>query len=359
MSSLLRKSKPSRRAFLAAGILAAVPALSGRSSAVAAEEKKLRVFNWDNYVGSTTLSDFTAATGIEVTMDIYGDDNEIIQRMNDGTSNYDVVVPSSDVLEQLIEAGQVLPLDHSRLPNLANVDKSLLDAAFDRGRKYAIPYTWGTIGIGYRKSVFSAPPDSWKLLYESSEFANRITLMDDSYNALGCGLKYLGYSFNSVEPDELKEVQDLLVRQKKNLKAFAPTEGQDYLLAGETVVCQEWNGDIAEAMRKDNDISYSIPAEGSVIWQDVMAIPLNAPHPVNAHVFLNFVLDAENGKHIAETIQYATPNAAARALMDPAYVENPAIFPPGEIIAKCEPGLYLGEEGNKLREDIWAQIKAT
>lgn len=348
----------SRRSFLAAGVSMAALPIVGRRPASAAEEKKLTIFNWDNYIGRTTLADFTAATGIEVTMDIYGDDNDILERLKDGTSTYDIVVPSSDVLERLMETGQVLPLDHSKIPNLSNVDKSLLDAAFDRGRRYGIPYTWGTIGIGYRKSMLGNPPDSWKILYDSDELANKLTLLDDSYNALGCGLKYLGYSFNSVEPDELRQARDLLIRQKKNIKAFALTEGQDYLLAGETVACQEWNGDIAEVMDKDSDISYAIPSEGSVIWQDVMAIPANAPHPGNAHAFLNFVLDAEVGKHIAETIRYATPNAAARALMDSSYVNNPAIFPSGEVIAKCEPGLYLGEEGDSLRQAIWDEIKA-
>jgi spermidine/putrescine transport system substrate-binding protein len=111
-------------------------------------------------------------------------------------------------------------------------------------------------------------------------------------------------------------------------------------------------------MAEDADLAYAVPTEGSLLWQDTMAIPVGAPHPKNAHAFLNFVLDAEAGKHIAETIQYATANAAARALMDESYTGNTAIFPPPEVVAKCEPGLYLGEEATKVRDETWTRIQA-
>jgi spermidine/putrescine transport system substrate-binding protein len=111
-------------------------------------------------------------------------------------------------------------------------------------------------------------------------------------------------------------------------------------------------------MAEDADIAYAVPTEGSLVWQDTMAIPTGAPHPENAHAFLNFVLDAKAGAHIADTIKYATANAAAKAIMDKSYTENPSIFPPAEIVAKCEPSLYLGEEATKVRDEIWTRIQA-
>ncbi|MBM3520641.1 MAG: spermidine/putrescine ABC transporter substrate-binding protein, partial [Alphaproteobacteria bacterium] len=175
---------------------------------------------------------------------------------------------------------------------------------------------------------------------------------------LGCALKYLGFSYNSTNTDELKKVEDLLIAQKKNIKVFADDNGQDLLASGEVVMCQEWNGDIVQVMAEDEDLGYAVPTEGSLVWQDTMAIPAGAPHPENAHAFLNYILDGEAGKHIAATIQYATANEAARNLMDDAYKSNPAIFPPDEIIAKCESAAYLGEEATKVRDETWTRIQA-
>ena len=120
----------------------------------------------------------------------------------------------------------------------------------------------------------------------------------------------------------------------------------------------EWNGDILQVMKEDDDLAYTVPTEGGLLWQDTMAIPKGAPHPENAHAFMNFILDAEVGAKIAETIQYATANAAAKAKMPAEYRENPAIFPTEEVVAKCESAIYVGEEGTKMRDEAWTRIQA-
>ncbi len=120
----------------------------------------------------------------------------------------------------------------------------------------------------------------------------------------------------------------------------------------------EWNGDIAQVIAEDADLNYIVPKEGGNIWEDTWAIPVGAPHPENAHAFLNFVLDADNGQKIATAIQYATPNGAAKAKMDAAYTGNPAIYPPAELLAKCEPTVYVGEEAVKARDEVWTAIQA-
>jgi len=218
---------------------------------------------------------------------------------------------------------------------------------------------WGTIGIGYRKSAVSGGViDSWKVLFESDELAGKISLLGDAQNVLGCALKYLGFSFNSTNQAELDKVKDLLIAQKKNIKVFADDNGQDLLASGEVAACQEWNGDIAQVMNEDPDLTYVVPKEGANVWEEAWCIPAGAPHPENAHAFLNFVLDAEAGKNIATTIQYATPNAAAKALMPPEYTNNIAIYPPAEIVAKCEPNIYLGEEAARARDEVWTAIQA-
>jgi spermidine/putrescine transport system substrate-binding protein len=175
---------------------------------------------------------------------------------------------------------------------------------------------------------------------------------------LGCGLKYLGYSFNSVDPAELKKVEELLIAQKKSIKVFAPDNGQDLLASGEVVACQEWSGDITQVMKEDKDLSYVIPKEGSNVWTDNWALAKDAPHPEAAHAFMNFILDGENGMKATTTVQYGTPNLAAKKLMPEDYASNPAIYPPKELLAKCEPTKYVGEEATKLRDEVWTKIQA-
>ena len=358
MSTYRPKFRPSRRSLLkGAGAFAAGLTFLPRFS-LADEEKKLNFYNWDTYIGEHSLADFQAATGIEVKMDLFADNDELFAKLKGGNPGYDVIVPTNDNLERMIKAGMVIELDHSKIPNFANIDKPFQDAAFDPGRKFSLPYMWGTLGIGYRKSKIEEPVDSWKMLLDSDKYAGKISVLGDASNVIGCTLKYLGFSFNSTSAGELKKVEDLLTAQKKNIKVFAPDNGQDLLASGEVDACMEYNGDIIQVMAEDEDLAFALPTEGSLLWQDTLAIPTGAPHPMNAHAFLNFIFDPQAGKHIAETIQYATPNAAAKALMDASYTGNGAIFPPAEIVAKCEPALYLGEEATKVRDEMWTRIKA-
>jgi len=358
MTTFRPRFSPTRRSVLKGAGIAAVGLTILPRFTLADEEKKLNFYNWDTYIGESTLADFEAATGIETKMDLFADNDELFAKLKGGNPGYDVIVPTNDNLERMIKANMVMPIDHAKIPNMANIDTPFQDAAFDPGRKYSIPYMWGTLGVGYRKSTVGGVVDSWKILLDSDQLAGKISLLGDAANVLGPALKYLGYSYNSTNLDELKKVEELLIRQKKNVKVFADDNGQDLLASGEVDACMEWNGDIIQVMAEDSDLAYSVPTEGSLLWQDTMAIPVGAPHPGNAHLFLDFVLGPEAGKIIATTIQYATANAAAKKLMDKAYIENPAIFPPPEVIAKCEPALYLGEEATKVRDEIWTRIQA-
>lgn len=357
MSGYIPRFRPNRRS-----VLKGTAAIAGLTFlprfTLAAEEKKLNFYNWDTYIGENTLADFNAATGIEVKMDLFADNDELFAKLKGGNPGYDVIVPTNDMLERMIKASMVIPLDHAKIPNMANIDKNFLEAAFDPGRKYSLPYMWGTLGIGYRKSKIEGEVDSWNLILDSDKYSGKISLLGDAQNVIGPALKYLGYSYNSTNAEELKKAEDLLIAQKKHVKVFADDNGQDLLASGEVDICQEWNGDIVQVMAEDEDLNYIVPKEGSLLWQDTLAIPAGAPHPENAHAFLNFIFDAEAGKHIAETIQFATANAAARNLANDEYKSNPAIFPPDGIIAKCEPALYLGEEATKVRDEIWTRIQA-
>lgn len=348
----------SRRSFLAGTGAVAAGLSFGPKFAFGAEEPELNFYNWDTYIGETTLDDFKEVSGIDVTMDLYADNDELFAKLKEGNPGYDVIVPTNDFVERMISANMLLPLDHGLIPNIKNINPVFMDADFDPGRKYSLPYMWGTQGIGYRKSRVSSPPDSWKVLLESDEYSGRIALLSEATSILGVALKYLGYSYNSKNPAEIKEAEQLLTRQKPHIKVFADDNGQDLLLSGEVDLTMEWNGDILQVMEEDDDISYVVPKEGSLLWQDCLCIPSGAPHRENAHKFINFILDAEAGAKIAEFIYYATPNAAARELLPDEYNKNPAIFPDQETLARCEPAIYLGEDVQRLYDEAWTRILA-
>jgi spermidine/putrescine transport system substrate-binding protein len=348
----------SRRSFLAGTGAAAAGLTILPKKGWSAEEAKLNFYNWDTYIGETTLDDFKAATGIEVKMDLFADNDELFAKLKEGNPGYDLIVPTNDFVERMIVAEMLVPLDHSKIPNFKNIDPAFQDAQFDPGRKYSIPYMWGTIGIGYRKSVVDGVPDSWKWLYDSDKYAGRIALLSESATIVQMGLKYLGYPLNTTDPEVIKKVEEMLIKQKPNIKTFAEDNGQDLLLSGEVDLTMEWNGDILQVMSEDDDLAYVVPKEGGLLWQDCLCIPKDAPHPDNAHAMINFILDAEVGRDIAEFIYYATPNAAAREICSDDYKNNPAIFPSAETTAASEPSTYKGEEYQRLVDETMTRVQA-
>ena len=221
-----------------------------------------------------------------------------------------------------------------------------------------MPYTWLVIGIGYRKSKVKEVPDSWKWLFDSDAYKGRIAVMSDASELFRNCFKYLGQSINSTSPELIKQAEAMLIKQKPNIKSFHEDNGQDLLLSGEVDVVMEYNGDIAQVMVEDDDLNFVVPKEGAMKQSDTLAIPKGAPHPENALKFINFILDPKVGAEISKTIKYPSPNAAAVALMPDSYKDNPVIFPPAEIMAKCEYPRYLGPEFTRLLDEAMTRLRA-
>ena len=324
----------------------------------AAEEKKLNVYNWDTYIGETTLDTFMEKSGIEVQYDLFASNEELFAKLKAGNPGYDIIVPTDYTLADMIQINMVQPLDHSKIPNIKNIDPDPVfsDPSFNPGLKFGVPYMWGTVGLGYRPSK-TGEIDSLASIFDSDKFSGRIALLDDQRSALGFALKFLGYSINSTNPDEIAKARDLLIKQKKHIKTLAGDNGQDLLLSGEVDVTMEYNGDIVQIQAEDEDIGYVVPKEGGIVWIDNLAIPTGAPHPENAHAFINHIHDPEVNAELTNTIQYATPNAAARKLINPDDLKNPAIYPPAEVISKSESFAPLGD-ALRLYDEAWTAFKA-
>jgi len=320
---------------------------------------KVNFYNWDTYIGETTIEDFEKASGIEVQYDLFADNDELFAKLRGGNPGYDLIVPTNDYVERMMIAEMLLPLDHSKIPNLSNIDKNFLNPSFDPGRKFSVPYMWGTIGVGYRKSAVDGVPGSWADLLSSDKYAGRIALMSEPQTVMQMALKAMGKSLNDWSDENIAAAEKMISDQKSNIVAFAPDNGQDLLLAGEVDLAMEWNGDILQAMEEDDDIAYVVPEEGGLLWEDTLCIPKGAPNVENAHALINYLLDAQVGADIADFVYYATPNAAARDLMSEEYTGNSAIFPSDEATAKSEVSVYPGQEVVRKIDEAWTRIKAS
>ncbi len=321
------------------------------------EEKKLNFYNWDTYIGATTLADFKAASDVPVNMSLFATNDELFAKLRAGNPGFDVIVPSNDFVERMVASKMIVPLDHSLIPNMKNIDPSFIDVPYDPGRKYSMPYTWLVLGIGYRKSKVKSVPDSWKTLFDSNEYAGRIGLLSEAGDLFRLYGKYLGKSVNALTPADIATIEKMMIKQKPFVKVFHEDNGQDLLVKGEIDLVLEYNGDIAQKMVEDDDINFVLPKEGSQLNSDTLCIPVGAPHPKNAHAFINYLLDAEVGKGITSTILYPTPNAAAKALMPDTYKNNPVVFPPAAELAKCEYARFRSDI-QPLYEEAFTRVRA-
>ena len=319
-------------------------------------------YNWDTYIGPTTLADFQAATGVPVNMSLFATNDELFARLRAGNPGFDVIVPSNEFVTRMSQAQMIQELDRSKIPNFANLLPEFQDAAFDPGRRYSMPYTWLVLGIAYRKDKMPANfvPNSWRYLFDSPQFTQRIALLSESADLIRLCAKYLGHSVNNIPDEMLTQIEQMLIRQKPHIKAFHEDDGQDLLASGEIDIVLEYNGDIAQLMAGPGGEAFDfvVPQEGTLINSDCLCIPTGAPHLEEAHAFINYLLDAEAGKAITEEIQYPPPNRAVADLMGDAYKNNRVIFPPADVMAKSEYGAFEGDERSRLYEEIFTRVNA-
>lgn len=345
----------SRRSALlqGSGLAVAVTMLPGVGRAQGGE---LNIFNWESYVAPDTIPGFEAATGIRVRYDLFASNDELFAKLRAGNPGYDVIFPSNNYVARLADADLLEPLDHGRIPNIANLEPAFMDVAFDPGRRVSLPYFWGTAGIGYRTSRVDRPT-SWASLFTDDTHAGRISLLTET-DTLYAALLYLGFSINTMDPAEIDQAVDLLIAAKPRIRTFAPDTGQDLLISGEVDLCLEFNGDILQVMAEDDDLGYVVPGEGTSLWEDAMCVPRGAPNPEAAHAFIDYIYIPEVHAAIAEYTRYALPNRAAKALIPEEDLLNEVIYPPAEVMARSEFARYMGPEIESLYQAAMTRVLA-
>nr|WP_314256929.1 polyamine ABC transporter substrate-binding protein [uncultured Devosia sp.] len=350
----------------------AIGALFVASPVLAQEEPVLNVYNWSDYIAADTIANFEAETGIKVNYDVY-DNNEIVDaKLLAGSSGYDLVVPSGNFLERQIMAGLILPLDKAQLPNFSNLDPNALATAaiVDPDNAHGIPYMQNTIGLGYNVAKVAEalgtdePPTSWDLLFDPETVAKLascgVAVMDSPSEVVGTALHILGLDANSESEEDLAKAEELLNAIKPSVRYFHSSQYIDDLGNGEICVAMGYSGDMfiaADAAAEGTEVAYLIPEEGAPTLYDFMAIPVDAPHPENAHKFINYILEPEVVAAISNTVFYANPNPASLEFVDAEVKDNPSIYPSEETLAKGFTMKAHSPEYEEVLTRTWTRIK--
>jgi spermidine/putrescine-binding protein len=325
---------------------------------------ELVLYNWTEYIDPDLITQFRDEFGVDVIEDFYPSNEELLARVQGGSSGYDVIVPSDYMVGIMRDQGLLLQLDKDAIPNADNVAEAFTSPPFDPELTHSMPYQWGTTGLGVDTTVVGDDPEpSWGWIFDpevSDQLDGRITMLDDPREAMGAALAYLGYSINATDEAQLQEAADLIAQTTDRLAAFDSDQYEDLLVSGETAVAHGYSGDFFGAFdeaENADDYTYLIPEEGAVRWVDNMAVLADAPHPCTAHAFINFILDAENGAQLTNWNFYGSPNAAAEEFIDAEVLEDPAIYPPEDVLSELE---FIEDTGasERLYTDLFTEAKS-
>ena len=362
-------------ALVAAGLTGACGHGPAAPRAAGAEERELHVYNWADYIGKDTIANFEAATGIKVIYDTYDADETLEAKMMAGDSGYDVVSASTDFFSRQIKAGIYRPLDRSLLPNWQNLDPRVLaiEAQADPGNRHAMPYLRHVNGFAYnvdlvRARMPDAPADSLDMIFKPEvirRFADcAVTFLDQPEDVLQLALNYLHLDPNTTRPEDYRQAEKLLLAVRPYIRAFDSSEYMNGLANGEFCISMSWSGDYATARARakaagvDVHLAFTAPKEGSNGSFDAWLIPADAPHPLAAHKFLNFILEPRVIAAITNHIHYANDNQAANAYVDPQILNDPAVYPTPAMEARLYQSREAGPALERLRTRTWTRIKS-
>lgn len=327
-----------------------------RSSAA----NKVIVYNWGEYIDPEVLDIFEEETGITVVYEEFETNEGMFPKVQAGAVSYDLVCPSDYMIQRMIENNLLAEINFDNIPNIKNIGEQYMKQSqgFDPENKYSVPYCWGTVGILYNKTLVDDPVDSWSILW-NEKYADQILMQNSVRDAFGIALKYLGYSLNSKDLDELQAAKELLMKQKPLVQAYVVDQVRDKMISNEAAIGVIYSGEAIYTQSENPDLEYVIPKEGSNVWIDSWVIPKNAQNKENAEIFINFLCRPDIAKMNFDYITYSTPNIPARDLVEDDAIRNSTIaFPDASELDRCETYNYLGTKFDNIYNELWREIKS-
>lgn len=325
------------------------------SATTQASGPELNVFIWSEYLPESVVKRFTDRTGIAVRVDPYDNNEVVLEKLQSGVAEYDIVVPSDYMVRTLIHEKLIQPIDKSKLPHLSNIDPRFLDQEFDKGNAHSVPYLWGLTGLGYNKTKVEGRVDSWDVLFDE-RYKNQICMLDDTRECFAVALRRMGKSINETDPAVLAQAAEMLKKQTALVKVYDSGDFTGKLVAGDVWVTHGYTGQLAKAAHQDPRFVVVMPKEGGTVSVDNMCIPATSKRAEMAHKFIDFVLEPENAAEIANNTVYASPNVPARKLINPELLKDPNIYPPDDVLKRCEFMRDVGD-ATPTYERLWGEVK--
>jgi spermidine/putrescine transport system substrate-binding protein len=353
--------RPSRRSFLKfSALTGAAAALAGCQRAPLREAPLLNLHNWPEYLNPDTAKRFWQETDIFINQTIFESNEHLLADLQNALpGTFDLITPTDHMVRRLIEQGALLKLDPAQLPNLRNVQAAFRSGrAYDPRGEYSVPKNWGTSGILYRPDTVTEPPMSWADFWSlARQHSGRVVVVEARDEVISAALKLLGYSINETDPARLAEAE----RKMRELRPHVGLSSDYFSMFQNNLVVLGlgWNGD-AFVIRQEYEtpVSYTIPSEGSVLWEDNWCLPATALHPRNAHAFINFVLQPEVAALESSYLGYATVVEPALSLLDPALRNDLSLYPTAEVMSRLERLQTFDADTVRRRTEIWERFLA-
>jgi spermidine/putrescine transport system substrate-binding protein len=316
----------------------------------------LNIYNWPLYIDSAVIEDFQVLCDNKVTVDSYATNEEMIARLRQGNPGYDIIIPTHFAIPLMAESDLLMPIDLEKIPNFEHVTEVLQAPEYDEDNTYTVPYLWGTLGIVYNTKHVEDAPESWNDFFQHD---GPVGWFGDKRTMAGIALKMLDLDPNSVDADEITQARDYLIENGDNVAAITVGNAITLMSQGELDMVMD-NNSVAYLLQQDcecDDYAYVIPEEGSYIWIDNLAIPVDAPHPEMAMAFMDYLLAPAVSAANANALALATPNQTAidEGRIDESQLANPAIYPDAETNER----LFLAElhlESEDLYAEAWDEV---
>lgn len=318
---------------------------------VSDEEKKLNIFCWSEYIPQDVIDQFTQETGIKVSTENYASNEEMLAKLLAGGGTYDLIQPSEYVIEGLVKENLLTPIDHAAIPNLKNVAPEFLNMSFDPGNKFTVPYMAGTVGIVVNTDLVKDDIKSFNDVFQD-KYKKNIVVLDDAREIVTWALLTQKLPINDITDENLEKVKPILSKWIPLIKVFDSDSPKTALINGDVAIGVVWGGEGAILLNTDKKFKWVIPAEGTHLFVDSLAIPKAAKHPKNAEAFMNFILRPEISQKISDVFPYLNPNMAARELLTADQRANPASFPSADEVAKMQTFKDIGGQATKVDETV-------
>jgi spermidine/putrescine transport system substrate-binding protein len=316
----------------------------------------LHVYNWADYIEPGLVTQFEEANNCRVKIDTFDSNESMFAKIQAGAAGYDVIFPSSYMVKLMIAKGLLQRLDPALLPNLKHIDPAVTRMTADPTFGWSVPYMMCNAGIACDPDQVKDFEPTWGM-FGRADLKGRMTMLNDMRETIGAGLKFLGYSLNSTNAEELAQARDVVIGWKKNLAKFENEQYKNGIASGEFLLVHGYNGDILQVMEERTNLVYAVPREGGSISFDEMVIPKDAKQVELAHKFINFLHEPEAAAANSEAVCYLCPNAASYALLNDEFKSNESIFIPAELLKKCESIEDLGPAQAQYTA-IWDAIKS-